>query len=643
MVAMQGLFAIIGLLLLCRPTLVSAIESQGVSVTMQGVPYWINPSNVISAPGLVQDDSSKAVHGYIPVTIIHSPVTEFTSWTLKRTVSAFLETDDVFNERFLQETIVAHVDNYGLSRSKVDVKVSPKTIKKYEISTVAWKDLTTYSKVIPPGPYFYQLSTGTLHQAYRLYSDSQLAFTAGLVPTSHGSFIELPASVPGAAAMTVGVPSRLYFSPSADAPLAGVRIGVKDIFDIKGVKTGAGNRAYYDIYPSATVHSNPVQRLIDAGAVIVGKMKTAQFAAPENAIDAIDYQTPFNPRGDGYQQPSSSSSGSGAGIASYHWLDLTLGSDTGGSVRFPSNFNGVFGNRPTHGLVDLTGVVSLASAYDTAGLLARDPFLWSAAADVLYGGLDKSSSYPKKIQTFNFPNGTSDASSAQRNIATSFLNDLASYLSADVSTLDYTSLWKETHPETDLESDLLGLTWIIPCAQEQAATVRDPFYAEYAAKYHNRTPFVNPSTLATWEFGDQFEPRIDEAIRNKTIFMDWWSENVIQRNEETCSDSIVVYIGTDAVPGYINTYGDFIGTLDSFQPSFLSVFAEQPEYVLPIGEASYHSDVTTHVEKLPVTVNIMAARGCDGMLFQLVEDLAREGIVSSVQPGSTIRGGDIYI
>jgi Asp-tRNA(Asn)/Glu-tRNA(Gln) amidotransferase A subunit family amidase len=193
--------------------------------------------------------------------------------------------------------------------------------------------------------------TGEVAQAYRLYSDFQGAFTEGLIAKSDGNFAAFPAFIGGVQEVTIGVPSRLYYAKSAAKPLAGVRLGIKDIYDVAGVKTGCGNSAFYDLYPARNATALSVQRLIDAGAVIVGKMKTSQFANGQDpTADWVDYHCPFNARGDGYQDPSSSSSGPGSGIGSYPWLDLTLGSDTGGSIRNPAQVNGAFGNRPSHGL-----------------------------------------------------------------------------------------------------------------------------------------------------------------------------------------------------------------------------------------------------------------------------------------------------
>ena len=226
---------------------------------------------------------------------------------------------------------------------------------------------------LPSGPYFIS-PNGDLFQSYRLYGDISGAFTQPLAPAAvaveGGSYVALPVTVPGIDSPGVAVPSRLYYTKTAEKPLAGVRTAIKDIYDVAGVRTSDGNRAYYGLYPPRTKNALTVQRLIDAGAVLVGKIETSQFANGEQATaDWVDYHSPFNPRGDGYQDPSSSSSGAGSAIASYPWLDLALGSDTGGSIRGPSQVSGVYGNRPSHGLVPLTGVMPLAPELDTAGFL----------------------------------------------------------------------------------------------------------------------------------------------------------------------------------------------------------------------------------------------------------------------------------
>ena len=181
------------------------------------------------------------------------------------------------------------------------------------------------------------------------------------------------------------MPSRLYFTPTPQKPLAGTRWCIKDLFDIKGLRTGGGNRAFYNFFPPKNETGPSIQRLIDGGAIIVGKCKASQFANGESATDDwVDYHAPYNPRGDGYQDGSSSSTGSGTAIAAYSWLDYTIGTDTGGSMRGPAGANGAFGNRPSHGAANLDLVLPLSPPLDTMGIFARDAKAWQIAGSWLY-------------------------------------------------------------------------------------------------------------------------------------------------------------------------------------------------------------------------------------------------------------------
>lgn len=99
--------------------------------------------------------------------------------------------------------------------------------------------------------------------------------------------------------------------------------------DLSGMKTGASSRAYTSLYDPRKENAAVIQTLLELGAVVIGKTKATQFADSEWATcDWIDYHAPFNPRGDGYLTPSGSSSGSASAIASYEWLDFSLGTDS---------------------------------------------------------------------------------------------------------------------------------------------------------------------------------------------------------------------------------------------------------------------------------------------------------------------------
>jgi hypothetical protein len=88
------------------------------------------------------------------------------------------------------------------------------------------------------------------------------------------------------------------------------------------------NRAWIDLYPAKTKHTACVQVLMDAGAIIVGKLKLQAMIMREEPLECVEFTAPFNPRADGYQVPSGSSHASAAGIGSYDWLDFSLGSDS---------------------------------------------------------------------------------------------------------------------------------------------------------------------------------------------------------------------------------------------------------------------------------------------------------------------------
>jgi len=130
------------------------------------------------------------------------------------------------------------------------------------------------------------------------------------------------------ASLGVAVPSRLYFTKSKEKPLDGVRIAIKDMYHLNGLRTSVCNRAYHDLYPPQSETAECVRTLLSLGAIVVGKTHLSSFAWKEEPTECVEYLAPFNPRGDGYQSPAGSSSGSGAAIASYDWLDFTLGTDS---------------------------------------------------------------------------------------------------------------------------------------------------------------------------------------------------------------------------------------------------------------------------------------------------------------------------
>ncbi len=175
---------------------------------------------------------------------------------------------------------------------------------------------------------------------------------------------------------------RHTLPPNRPGPLSGLEFAVKDIFDTEGLVTGCGNPDWAASHAPAKQHAWAVQALLDAGASLVGKTITDELAYSLNGQN-FHYGTPANVNAPS-RIPGGSSCGSAAAVAG-GLCDTALGSDTGGSVRIPGSYCGVFGLRPTHGRIPLTGVMPLAPSFDTVGWFARDAETLRRVGEVLLG------------------------------------------------------------------------------------------------------------------------------------------------------------------------------------------------------------------------------------------------------------------
>jgi amidase len=175
---------------------------------------------------------------------------------------------------------------------------------------------------------------------------------------------------------------RVRIEGRAGGPLAGLTFAAKDLFDVAGVPTGGGNHDWPTGRPIPTKHSFAVQTLLDGGATLIGKTITDEVSLGilgENAFDG----TPKNSAAPG-RVPGGSSSGSAAAVAA-GICDTALGTDTGGSVRVPSSFCGLYGIRPTHGRIDTRGMLPQAPTSDTTGWFARDAETFAKVSSVMLG------------------------------------------------------------------------------------------------------------------------------------------------------------------------------------------------------------------------------------------------------------------
>ncbi|UZP46539.1 hypothetical protein NXS19_014351 [Fusarium pseudograminearum] len=546
------------------------------------------------------------------------------------------ERDDVWTKHFTQVL-------YFKSGSDEAHNVS----SEYNVSAIY-----TGTESVPAGPYFVHRYTGDVYRAYRLYVDSSQAFIQSTYQDPNGTHHPLRAGIQSTAGLTIAVPSRLYFTRTKKQPLAGLRI------------------AWYDMSKVKTETAIAVQKLIDAGAVIVGKNKLSEFAfAGMFVTEHIDYLLPVNPRGDGYQSPSDSSGGSAAAVASYDWLDASLGSDTGGSIRGPASTNGVHGGRPTQDAVNLTGALPLSVSMDTAGIIVRDPRMWARINKVLYDDeLEDYDGLPSEI--FLDPSTKSDIQDLERKSTQAaeavegFLDGLSKILSAKPKTIDVDNLWSNSTPKeyngTSL-GEAVGILYGKLTRWEQWTEIGKDFIDDYRDSHNGSLPYVVDGTRRGWlEINKTYTEELhEEDLALKSTIEDWVAKELLTPSTKSCSKAIYIYISvagmlykpdiaqTPSTPPSANSWMRFpikkLQLRDSTQQSTatrllgrLASVAGIPDYSISLGafDMGSVSNVTLQNQSTPVSVNIMAGRGCDFVIFDIVEALYKEGLIREVKSGA---------
>ncbi len=167
---------------------------------------------------------------------------------------------------------------------------------------------------------------------------------------------------------------------SGGGALAGLGFAAKDVFHIAGPRTGFGSPDWLATHQAATRTAAAVQRLLDAGARMVGKTHSDEMAYSLTG-ENVHYGTPLNSRAP-ERIPGGSSNGSVAAVAA-GLVDFAIGTDCGGSVRLPASYCGILGMRPTVDRVPLDGVIPFGPPFDVAGWFARDAGILEAVGRVL--------------------------------------------------------------------------------------------------------------------------------------------------------------------------------------------------------------------------------------------------------------------
>ncbi|MDH4285547.1 MAG: amidase [Gallionellaceae bacterium] len=171
-------------------------------------------------------------------------------------------------------------------------------------------------------------------------------------------------------------------SPNKNGRLSSLTFAVKEVYDVKGFVTGAGNPTWKSSHPVAQKTAPAVEILLNEGATMIGKTVSDEMAFSLDG-ENFHYGTPLNSKCPA-RIPGGSSSGSAAAVAG-GMVDFALGTDTAGSMRIPASYCGVYSIRATYGAIPLAGVHPMAVSFDAAGWFARTPEMLARVGSVMLG------------------------------------------------------------------------------------------------------------------------------------------------------------------------------------------------------------------------------------------------------------------
>ncbi|KAK4151874.1 hypothetical protein C8A00DRAFT_35444 [Chaetomidium leptoderma] len=261
-----------------------------------------------------------------------------------------------------------------------------------------------------------------------------------------------------------------------------------------------------------------------------------------------------------------------------------------------------------------------------------------------YTSLSKTRpSYPKTIYTLGF--STTADTPAQR-VLIDFANALAKFVNGNVTMLNLTAEWAASKPaeagnvtlDQFLNTTYAAVAYATLITKDQTALVRDPFYRDYAAAHSNRRPFIDPGPSLRWSYGNSLPATAPSSAQAaKALFQTWFTTHILpptllnnnnnsssSSNKNQCSSSLILYPGSEGEPFPRNL-----------------VFSGVPDSVFPVGgEVAALSAITGVEETLPVVVSVLAARGCDGLLARLAQELVEGGVVRVPPVGASGGGVD---
>ncbi|KAH8820212.1 amidase signature domain-containing protein [Xylogone sp. PMI_703] len=553
-----------------------------VTITLDDQKYVLGP-RVHSYPEGISYDGVK------PTIVITLQDNDPSPAVICQKLKSWQHIDDVYSRYFLSDTVILQ----GAKSNSIHPPTGASMLRLCgkELG-VDWTSLriiylaTAPPKDIPDGPYF--IHGQGIFEAWRVYADDYDAFQTTIMPSLTG-------------------PHELVQPPN-----------VPHNFRLSGITTALESQSFLNTYGMETETAAFISRLIQLGCIIVGKTKMAAFASAENPPENwVDFRCPRNPRGDQYQQPTGSSTGAGAAMAAYEWLDFSIGTDTTGSIRAPTAFCGLFGIRlSTEIAASFAGVYPNSPYFDTVGLLGRDlSSLSHAARACLNKDIKRFPELPRSIlyPTDFFPASTP----GQGALILGFVEILENFLRIKATKVNIADLWLQDPPREAEGKSLVKLRPYSISTITTAITEYDDFRADHEQKF-GTPPYISPFMKWKWELGKAVS-QSDKAqsLKERAVFRSWFKTHILREDPRTGSTSIMILPIAMTKPWYRDVPGGTPGISEPLTAMYVTTLMGMSQLVLPVAQTKYMSKVTKRTEYLPFTVSIAGAPGSDLMLLDV--------------------------
>lgn len=312
-------------------------------------------------------------------------------------------------------------------------------------------------------------------------------------------------------------------------------------------------------------------------------------------------------------------------------------------------------------MISLDRVIPLGGATDTAGVFSRDPYKWIKFAKNWYSpGLHQSSedtglsplvvpdtnAFPKRIlyPTDYLPLNNS----AAEPILDEFIANMSRIFNMTVEKFNFTATVQNfSDPIASNLTTLVGSTSVIN-SWTQWSVIANPLITAWKALFDGRFPPIDSARRSGWvKFNESLynAETYAQALITKNRGVEAYEKYLQYSTNESCSESVMLYdIGTGGLPSFREE-----ALNDSPDASYLAVLPPGAaitganicpifgcaDFTIPIGQVPYFSNVTYHTEMVPVTINMVVKRGCDFVLYNMIEKLADEGVLKTVKTGRT--------